>query len=205
MQEEIIFTEQEVAEAIPNMARKIVLDYKKYVTYDKKNQVQSVRLVLVGVLRGAIYFVSDLSRAINDVPENQIPGSDQKYVEVEMDFITIRTQDGQESGELNCIMDIITDIRGRHVLVCDECCEKEKTLKYVDDQFKKKEPTSLDYAVLVDKADSERVEGAPSVKYVGLVYHGKAYLGGQGMDDREIKRNRKYIFSIPKTEEVKAA
>jgi hypoxanthine phosphoribosyltransferase len=182
MEEKIVFTEEQVNEACARLAQEIVHDLPK-----------GTRLLVVCVLKGGYHFMSRLTQAIDEVPENQDKG-----IEVQDDFVVMsRFKEGQQGKEPKLVMDVNEDIGGRHVLVVDEVLEEGKTLQFLNNHLASRHPESIHFTVLVRKTLRKLVDGAPEVKYVGLDYHGNEWLGGMGMDDGYTKRNRKYIFVIP--------
>ena len=134
-------------------------------------------LLLIGLLRGAIVFLSDLMRAI-DIP-------------VQLDFIGISSYGAStESGAVRLVMDLETDIAGRHVLVVEDIVDTGKTLSYLVENLRARQPASLRICALLDKPDRRQVP--IDVDYVGFEIPDK-FVVGYGLDFAEGYRNLPFV------------
>jgi hypoxanthine phosphoribosyltransferase len=134
-------------------------------------------LVLIGLLRGAIVFLSDLMRSI-DIP-------------VHLDFIGISSYGAStESGAVRLVMDLETDITGRHVLVVEDIVDTGKTLYYLAENLRARQPASLRICALLDKPERRQVP--IDVDYVGFEIPDK-FVVGYGLDFAEGYRNLPFV------------
>jgi len=134
-------------------------------------------LLLVGLLRGAIVFLSDLMRTI-DIP-------------ILLDFIGISSySDSTESGAVRLVMDLETDIAGRHVLIVEDIVDTGKTLFYLVENLRARQPASLRICALLDKPDRRQVP--IDVDYGGFEIPDK-FVVGYGLDFAEGYRNLPFV------------
>jgi hypoxanthine phosphoribosyltransferase len=162
---EVLVSEAEIRTKVSELGQQISRDYA------------GQDLVLVGLLRGAIVFLSDLMRAL-DVP-------------VLLDFIGISSYgDSTESGAVRLVMDLETDIAGRHVLVVEDIVDTGKTLFYLVENLRARQPASLRVCALLDKPDRRKVP--IEVDYVGFEIPDK-FVVGYGLDFAEGYRNLPFV------------
>ncbi|NLH95088.1 MAG: hypoxanthine phosphoribosyltransferase [Synergistaceae bacterium] len=104
--------------------------------------------VAVGVLKGAIFFLSDLVRFF---PRNSL---------VRLDFMAVSSYGAstKSSGIVKIVKDLDTDIRGRDVLLVEDILDTGLTLSYLLDLLKGRSPRSLKTCVLLDKPDRRKVD-----------------------------------------------
>jgi len=134
-------------------------------------------LLLVGLLRGAIVFLSDLMRAI-DIP-------------IQLDFIGISSYGANtDSGAVRLVMDLEADIAGRHVLIVEDIVDTGKTLSYLAETLRARQPASLRICALLDKPERRLVP--ITVDYVGFEIPDK-FVVGYGLDFAEGYRNLPFV------------
>ena len=131
-------------------------------------------LLLVGVLKGAVFFLSDLARAI--------PG------EVSLDFIAVSSygKDTQTSGQVRLTKDLDASIEGKTVIVVEDILDTGMTLQYLLRVLEQRKPKRLRVAVLLDKPD--RRIAAVRADYVGFSIPNE-FVVGFGLDYAERYRN----------------
>lgn len=137
------------------------------------------RPLLVCVLKGGVMFLSDLSRAMS-IPH-------------EMDFMAISSYSGKRtetSGVVRIIMDLNSNIEGRHVLIVEDIIDTGNTLHYMVDMLNARNPASLKICTLLNKA--ERREKEIHVDYIGFDIPNE-FVVGYGLDFDELYRNLPYI------------
>jgi hypoxanthine phosphoribosyltransferase len=162
---EILVSDQEIQAKVAELGRHISDDYA------------GEELLLIGLLRGAIVFLADLMRAI------KIP--------VRLDFIGISSYGvSTKSGAVRLVMDLETDIAGRHVLVVEDIVDTGKTLSYLVENLKTRQPASLRVCALLDKPERRQVP--ISVDYVGFEIPDK-FVVGYGLDFAEGYRNLPFV------------
>jgi len=162
---EVLVTEEQIRAKVAELGQRISDDY------------HGNEILLIGLLRGAIVFLSDLMRAI-DIP-------------VRLDFIGIQSYGARtDSGAVRLVMDLETDIAGRHVLVVEDIVDTGKTLSYLIETLKARQPASLRLCALLDKPDRRQVP--INVDYVGFEIPDK-FVVGYGLDFAEEYRNLPFV------------
>jgi hypoxanthine phosphoribosyltransferase len=155
---------------VKELARRISRDYK------------GKKLVLIGILKGAFVFMSDLLREIN--------------IPVEIDFIQVSSYGAStaSSGVIKIKKDIDLPIVGKHVLLVEDIIDYGYTLDYLLSFLKHKKPKSVKVCVMLDKPARRRVE-------VPLAYKGfevpDKFVVGYGLDHAEKLRNLPYVAQLP--------
>jgi hypoxanthine phosphoribosyltransferase len=131
-------------------------------------------LHLVGVLKGAVFFLSDLARGI--------PG------EVSSDFIAVSSygKNTRSSGQVRLTKDLDASIEGKTVIVVEDILDTGMTLQYLLRVFEQRKPKRLRVAVLLDKP--ERRIAAVHADYVGFTIPNE-FVVGFGLDYAERYRN----------------
>jgi hypoxanthine phosphoribosyltransferase len=162
----IQFTEEQIASRIKELGEKITLDYA-----DKP-------LVLVGVLKGSIYFLADLTRMI------QLP--------LQMDFIGIGTYTHTTSrkGIVRITKDLDVDITGKHVLLVEDILRTGLTIGYLVQNLESRQPASVNVCTLLINPGQQLI--SVPVAYAGFEID-RRRLVGYGMDIREEDRHLPFI------------
>ncbi len=163
---EIVVSQEQVKERIAELGREISDDYAGRAP------------LLVGVLKGAFVFMSDLARAI-DLP-------------VEFDFMAVSSYGSatKTSGVVRIVKDLDIDLAGRHVILVEDIVDSGLTLSYLRKNLKARNPASLEVcALLVRKGRQKR---SPALKYVGFSIP-PAFVVGYGLDAAERYRNLPYV------------
>lgn len=166
--ERTLFSEAEIAQAIERLAVRIAADYR------------GKPLLLVGVLKGALYVTVDLVRAIANIPDGPS--------EICVDYMCVSSygNETRSSGEVRMLKDTTQPITGRHVVVVEDIIDVGLTLEYLQALLGGRNPASLASCVLFDKPYHRRVD--VEVKYVGLVSPDE-FVVGYGLDYQELFRN----------------
>ena len=164
---EILITEEELQARVAELGRAISVDY------------QGKDLLAVCILRGAVIFLSDLTRQIT-VPH-------------EIDFMAVSSYGGgrtESSGVVRILMDLRTNIGGRDVLIVEDIVDTGLTLTYIIDNLKTRRPASLRICSLLNKQVRREVD--VSVDYIGFDIPDK-FVVGYGLDYGEKYRNIPFI------------
>ena len=163
---ETLLTEEEIRSKVKELGKKIESDF------------QGEDLLVVGILKGACVFVSDLIRNIN--------------LDVNMDFMSVSSygKATQSSGTVRILKDLDVDIEGKNVLIVEDIIDTGLTLKNLFETLKTRNPKSLKLCTLLDKPERRTVDIA--VDYVGFVIPDK-FIVGYGIDYAEKYRNLPYI------------
>ena len=142
-------------------------------------------LHMLGVLKGACVFLSDLMRAI-DLP-------------MSLDFIGISSYGAstKSSGEVRITKDLDVSLAGKDVLVVEDIIDTGLTLNYMVNIFKSREVNSLQIAALLDKPDRHQIE--VDAQYIGFTIPNH-FVVGYGLDVGELYRNLPFI-AVPENPE----
>ena len=135
-------------------------------------------LLLVGVLKGAVFFMADLMRSIS--------------VPCEIDFMAISSYGAStdSSGVVRILKDLDINIEGRHVLVVEDIVDSGLTLSYLIRNLESREPASLEICALLTKPSRREIE--VDVRYVGFEIPNR-FVIGYGLDFAERYRNLPYV------------
>jgi len=153
---------------IDYLGRQVAADYRD------KNPI------VIGVLKGAVYFLMDLLQATE--------------LKCQIEFTQLSSYHGTESsGKITEHLSITNDIKGRHVLVVEDIVDTGGTLNYFLEQLKQKEPASIELAALLLKP--EALKHKIEVKYLGFNIADQ-FVIGYGMDYNEAGRNLKDIYQL---------
>jgi hypoxanthine phosphoribosyltransferase len=135
-------------------------------------------LLLVGVLKGAVFFMADLMRQLS--------------VSCEIDFMAISSYGAasDSSGVVRILKDLDINIKGRHVLILEDIIDSGLTLSYLMRNLGAREPASLEVCALLVKHG--RRETDVPVKYVGFEIPNR-YVIGYGLDFAERYRNLPHV------------
>ncbi len=161
----ILIPPPRLQERVAELARLVEDDYR------------GLEPVLVGVLRGVVFFMADLVRHLN--------------IPLVIDFLSISSY-GQ-GGSVRIIKDLDEDIEGRHVLLVEDIVDTGMTLKKVLDHLQGKGPASLKVCALLDK-QARRLVDVP-LHYVGFEVPDE-FLVGYGLDFHQRYRNLPFIAIV---------
>ncbi|MEA3459490.1 MAG: hypoxanthine phosphoribosyltransferase, partial [Chloroflexota bacterium] len=130
---EILVTEEEIKARVAELGRAISANY------------EGKDPLLVAVLKGAVVFLTDLMQHIT-IPH-------------EMDFIAVSSYGAatETSGIVRLVMDLETNIEGRHVLLVEDIVDTGLTLNYIVENLKTRQPASLKTCVLLNKPARRRI------------------------------------------------
>lgn len=163
-------SEQEISDILDDLAAAINSDYG---INDK--------VLLVGVLKGAIVVMADLVRRLHS--------------DVDVDFVRCAAHGKSQnsSGTISLLRDISVDVRNRHVIIVEEVIDSGRTLKFLHERIKSAAPLSLKIATLLDKQSKRLVK--IDADYVGRVVDDQ-FLIGYGLDLEERCRNLPEIYAL---------
>ena len=135
-------------------------------------------LLLVGVLKGAVFFMADLMRSI--------------AVPCEIDFMAISSYGAStdSSGVVRILKDLDINIEGRHVLVIEDIIDSGLTLSYLIRNLESREPAGLEVCALLTKPERREID--VDVRYVGFEIPNR-FVIGYGLDFAERYRNLPYV------------
>lgn len=169
--ERVIATEEQLQDRLKEIARQIEVDYKDQ------------DLLLVGVLKGAVMVMADLSRHINR--------------HIEMDWMAVSSYGSgtKSSGVVRILKDLDKDITGRNVLIVEDIVDTGLTLDWLTNNLKSRGAESVEVMTVLRKPESAIVK--VDVKYVGFDIP-KDFVIGYGLDFDEKYRNLPFIGVLAK-------
>ena len=170
--EEILYSEEEIIAVVKDLAAQLTKEY------EGKNPL------VIGVLKGAVMFMTDLSRAMD--------------CDLELDFMDVSSYGAgmESSGDVKILKDLDTTVDGRDLLIVEDIIDTGRTLSYLIEIFKYRKAKSIKVVTLMDK--KERREVDLEADYIGINVPNE-FVVGYGLDFNEKYRNLPYI-GILKTE-----
>jgi hypoxanthine phosphoribosyltransferase len=144
------------------------------------------RPVLIGVLKGAVFFMADLARRLD--------------FDIEMDFMAVSSYGSStdSSGVVRILKDLDMNIEGRDVILVEDVIDSGLTLKYLTKNLSSRRPKSLEIVTLLDKP-GRRKTSLPC-RYTGFEI-GNDFVVGYGLDYAERYRNLPYIGVLEEGED----
>ena len=138
-------------------------------------------LLLVGVLKGAVMFMTDLARAL------PLP--------VQLEFMAVSSYGSStsSSGVVRILKDLDRDIAGRHVLIVEDIIDSGLTLSWLLKNLESRNPASLAVCTLLRKPDAVKVD--VEVRYVGFDIPNE-FVVGYGLDYAERYRDLPFIGTL---------
>lgn len=166
---QILYSKEQIGERIAELGRNITEDYKD----DPP--------VVIGVIKGALYFFSDLTRAI-DLP-----------IDIDMIGFGNIPDTTRNTGVVRITKDIDIDITGRRVLIVEDVIRTGLTTAYLISNLENKKPSDIKVATMLFNPD--RLLLPVPVKYTGFEIS-DGWLVGYGLDVHEKGRNIPYIAEL---------
>ena len=168
----VLLTEQQIQTRIRELGAQIDADYPEGPIY------------LIGILKGACFFLADLARVLNR--------------QARIDFIGVSSygKGKTSSGEVKLTKDLDVSVEGAHVLVVEDIVDSGVTLTYLMHVLEQRKPRTLKIATLLDKP--ERRIKPVTVSYVGFKIPDE-FVVGYGLDYAEDYRNLRDICVLDPT------
>jgi hypoxanthine phosphoribosyltransferase len=165
----VLVASEDIQAKVRELGERITQDYR------------GEKLLLVGILRGAVVFLSDLMRHL------ELP--------CEIDFMDISSYGTgtQTSGVVRILKDLEEDITGRHVLIIEDIIDTGLTLSYLRRMLLQRGPASLEICALLSKPSRRQVD--LSVKYLGFEVPDE-FVIGYGIDYAGAYRNLPDIHAL---------
>ena len=163
---EVLISDEEIKERVREIGKQISEEYKG----------QSI--LLVGILKGSVPFMSDLMRAIDG--------------DVEIDFMSVSSYGSstQTSGVVRILKDLDSDIKGKNIIVVEDIVDTGLTLSYLKSHLQGRDPASVRICTFLDKPARRVVEITPD--YVGFRID-DLFIVGYGLDYDQKYRQLPYI------------
>ena len=162
----VVVSEEQLQRRIAELGTELTADYEGRTP------------LLVGVLKGAFVFMSDLARAI--------------HLPLEFDFMAVSSYGSatKTSGVVRIVKDLDLDLTGRHVLLVEDIVDSGLTLSYLRRNLAARGPASLEVCALLVKQGLQRSD--PELRYVGFSIPPE-FVVGYGLDVAERYRNLPYV------------
>jgi hypoxanthine phosphoribosyltransferase len=170
---EILVQEDDLARRVSELGEEISRDYR------------SRDLFLVGVLKGAVFFLSDLMRHMT--------------VPCELDFMAVSSYGSStdSSGIVRILKDLDAPIEGREVLIVEDIVDSGLTLSYLLRTLQARNPASLEVCALLTKPERRKVD--LPIRYVGFEIPNR-FVIGYGLDHAERFRNLPFVAVLQETQ-----
>ena len=168
---EVLLSQQALQQRIQELGAEITRDYA------------GLNPLLIGVLKGACFFLSDLLRVIDT------------RLSIEFMAISSYGSSTRTSGEVRIMKDLDVPIEGRHILVVEDIVDTGLTLSYLLANLESRGAASVKLAALLDKF--ERREKDVNIDYLGFQIP-DAFVVGYGLDYAERYRNLPYVGVLRK-------
>ena len=161
----VLISEEELDKRIGELAKEIDKDY------------EGENVVIVSVLKGAVFFTVDLVKKMN--------------TPIELQFMQVSSYEGTETTHnIKLKKDLDKDIAGKNAIIVEDIIDTGHTLKHLKEYLLSKKPKSIKIAVLTDK--KERREAQIEADYVGFTIPNK-FVIGYGLDYDEAYRDLPYV------------
>ena len=170
----VLITEDQIRDKTVELAEKVGKDYA-----DRCSPTND--LLLVGVLKGAVMFMTDFARALP--------------VPVQLEFMAVSSYGSAttSSGVVRILKDLDRDIAGRHVLIVEDIIDSGLTLSWLLGNLRSRHPASLEVCTLLRKPDAVKVD--VPVRYVGFDIPNE-FVVGYGLDYAERYRDLPFIGTL---------
>lgn len=164
----VLINEKRLEKRIKEIAEKIEKDY------------EGKEIVFIGILKGSVMFMTELAKNIKS--------------DVQFDFMDVSSYEGTEStGTIKVNKDLRDSIEGKDVIIVEDIIDTGRTLTYLLDYLKKKNPKSIKIATMLSKPSRRVLE--LDVDYIGFSIEDK-FVVGYGLDYDEKYRNLPFIGYI---------
>ena len=166
--ERILVTEEDLKEINARLGAQITRDFA------------GKKLFIIGILKGSIYFMTDLTRHI-DLP-------------LEIDFLGVSSYGSstRTSGEVKIVKDLDKSIEGYDVLLIEDILDTGRTLSYVSNMLKNRGANSISICTLLDKPERRAPDVDIAPEYIGCDVPNE-FVVGYGLDYDQKYRNLPYI------------
>jgi hypoxanthine phosphoribosyltransferase len=169
----VLITGEQIQDKVAELAEQIGKDHGDAAAHDD--------LVLVGVLKGAVMFMTDLARALP--------------VPTQLEFMAVSSYGSStsSSGVVRILKDLDRDISGRRVLIVEDIIDSGLTLSWLRKNLESRGPASMEVVTLLRKPDAAKLD--VDVAYVGFDIPNE-FVVGFGLDYAERYRDLPYIGTL---------
>lgn len=167
--ERVLLSEEQLHARLDEIAAQVDADYA------------GEKLLLVGVLKGAVMVMADLARRLHG--------------DVAMDWMAVSSYGSgtKSSGVVRILKDLDTDLTGRHVLIVEDIIDSGLTLSWLLSNLRSRGPASVEIATMLRKPEAAKVE--VDVRYVGFDIPTE-FVVGYGLDYAERYRNLPFVGTL---------
>ena len=171
----VLLTEEEVDARIGEIAAQISKDY------------EGQEIHLICILKGGVFFTCELAKRLS--------------VPVTMDFMSVSSYGGgtESSGIVKLVKDLDESLEGKHVLIAEDIIDSGRTLAYLIEVLKQRQPADIRLCTLLDKPE-RRVKKQVKVDYVCFTIPDE-FVVGYGLDYDQKYRNLPYIGVVEQERE----
>lgn len=172
---EIMITEEQLKQRAKEIGAQISKDF------------EGEKVLIVGILKGAVLWMSDLIREIT--------------IDTQIDFMAVSSYGAstKSSGVVRINKDLDTGIEDLNVIIVEDIIDSGVTLHYLRDYLLGRKPKTLKICTLLDKPERREVE--IDVDYIGFVVENK-FIVGYGLDYDQVYRNIPYITCLEEVKDV---
>ena len=169
MERELLIPREDIKKKVKNLARQISSDY------------EGKELILVGILKGAVFFLSDLARRIS--------------IPIKLDFVRVSSYGSQmhSGGSVRLTKDLELPVAGKSIILVEDIVDTGLTLEYLIKAIEGKGADSIKICALIDKL--ERRDKAISIDYKGFQVE-EGFIVGYGLDCDEKYRHLPDIYVL---------
>lgn len=167
--DEVLLSETDIQQRLGEIAAAIERDY------------EGTDVLMVGVLKGAVMVMADLSRALH------------RHVETDWMAVSSYGSGTRSSGVVRIVKDLDTDITGRNVLVVEDIVDTGLTLSWLVSNLKSRGPASVEICTLLRKPEAAKT--SVDVRYVGFDIPNR-FVVGYGLDFAERYRNLRDVSTL---------
>ena len=166
---DVIISEEQIKQRVRELGAQITKDY------------EGQKLLLVGILNGCVYFMTDLSREID--------------LMLQIDFMVVSSYGAstKTSGVVKIVKDLNRSIEGCDVLLVEDIIDSGLTLSYLKEYLSARNPNSIKIVTLIDKPEGRKID--IKADYVGFNVPNE-FIIGYGLDYAENYRNLKDVLII---------
>ena len=163
---EVLLSAEQIKTRVAELGAQIAHDYR------------GKEVILIGILKGACLFLSDLMRAID------------ASLSIEFMAVSSYGKEKRSSGEVRIVKDLDVAVEGKHLVVVEDIIDTGLTLSYLLENLRSRGAASVRLAALLDKPEPRKI--GVKVDYVGFTVPNK-FLVGYGLDAAERYRNLPFI------------
>jgi len=165
----VLISREEIEARVKELGEEITKDYA------------GEDILVVGILKGAVIFMSELVQRIKKP--------------VEMDFMAVSSygKSATSTGEVRIIKDLDNSVEGRNILIVEDIIDTGYTLQYLVDNLEKRGAKSVKICTFLDKIERRKVD--IPVDYIGFEVPDE-FIVGYGLDYAEMGRNFPYIAAL---------